>query len=51
MEFTAAEQRAMRRALELDKDNFFLLGHSWGGILALEYALTHQRHRLPWKHG
>jgi proline iminopeptidase len=38
------EVEQVRRALGLDKDNFFLLGHSWGGILALEYALTHQRH-------
>jgi proline iminopeptidase len=37
------EVEQVRRALELDKDNFFVLGHSWGGILALEYALTHQR--------
>lgn len=32
----------VRRALDLGPDNFFLLGHSWGGILAMEYALTHQ---------
>jgi proline iminopeptidase len=38
------EVEQVRRALELGKDNFFVLGHSWGGILALEYALTHQRH-------
>ena len=38
------EVEQVRRALELDKDNFFVLGHSWGGILALEYALTHQSH-------
>jgi len=38
------EVEQVRQALQLDKDNFFLLGHSWGGILALEYALTHQRH-------
>ncbi|MFC7000647.1 alpha/beta fold hydrolase [Pseudobowmanella zhangzhouensis] len=28
----------------MNKDNFFLLGHSWGGILAIEYALQHQQH-------
>ena len=28
----------------LDRDNFFLLGHSWGGILATEYALRYQQH-------
>src|SRR6201996_6014052 len=38
------EVEQVRRALQLDQDNFFVLGHSWGGILALEYALTHQRH-------
>jgi proline iminopeptidase len=26
----------------LNKENFYLLGHSWGGILALEYALKYQ---------
>ena len=34
----------VRIALGLDASNFFLLGHSWGGILALEYALRHQIH-------
>ena len=34
----------MRVALGLDADNFFLLGHSWGGVLAIEYALRHQQH-------
>ena len=34
----------MRTALGLDASNFFLLGHSWGGILAIEYALRYQRH-------
>jgi proline iminopeptidase len=32
----------VRKALHLTKDNFYLLGHSWGGILAVEYALAHQ---------
>jgi proline iminopeptidase len=36
------EVEQVRIALGLDKDNCFLLGHSWGGILALEYALQHQ---------
>ena len=31
----------VRKALGLDADNFFLLGHSWGGVLAIEYALAH----------
>ena len=34
----------MRRALGLDAENFYLLGHSWGGILAIEYALKYQQH-------
>jgi proline iminopeptidase len=36
------EVEQVRTALGLTKDNFFLLGHSWGGILAMEYALKHQ---------
>ena len=28
----------VRRALGLGPGNFVLLGHSWGGILAMEYA-------------
>lgn len=38
------EVEQVRVALGLDSDNFFLLGHSWGGILAIEYALRHQQH-------
>ena len=38
------EVEQVRKALGLDKDNFYLLGHSWGGILAIEYALAHQDH-------
>jgi proline iminopeptidase len=34
----------VRRALGLGRDNFVLYGHSWGGILAIEYALRHQEH-------
>ena len=36
------EVEQVRQALGLDRTNFFLLGHSWGGILAMEYALRHQ---------
>jgi proline iminopeptidase len=36
------EVEQVRQALDLDSDNFYLLGHSWGGILAIEYALKHQ---------
>ena len=38
------EVEQVRVALGLDASNFFLLGHSWGGILATEYALKHQQH-------
>ncbi|MDQ6847986.1 MAG: proline iminopeptidase-family hydrolase [Candidatus Dormibacteraeota bacterium] len=38
------EVEQVRLALGLSRDNFFLLGHSWGGILAIEYALKHQQH-------
>jgi proline iminopeptidase len=34
----------VREALGLNRDNFYLLGHSWGGILATEYALAYQKH-------
>jgi proline iminopeptidase len=37
------EVEQVRQALKLDKDNFYLLGHSWGGILALEYAFKYQQ--------
>ncbi|HET7421193.1 MAG TPA: proline iminopeptidase-family hydrolase [Candidatus Dormibacteraeota bacterium] len=38
------EVEQVRRALGLDSSNFYLAGHSWGGILATEYALAHQQH-------
>lgn len=38
------EVEQVRQALRLGPDNFYLLGHSWGGILAVEYALAHQEH-------
>ncbi|MGH8148102.1 MAG: proline iminopeptidase-family hydrolase [Rhodanobacteraceae bacterium] len=38
------EVEQVRKALWLDRENFFLLGHSWGGILAIEYALRYQQH-------
>lgn len=37
------EVEQVRKALNLDKDNFYLLGNSWGGILAMEYALKYQQ--------
>jgi proline iminopeptidase len=36
------EVEQVRKALGLTKDNFYLLGHSWGGILAMEYAEKYQ---------
>jgi len=36
------EVEQVRVALKLNKDNFYLLGHSWGGILAMQYALKYQ---------
>jgi len=38
------EVEQVRQALKLDKDNFYLYGHSWGGILAIEYALKYPQH-------
>jgi proline iminopeptidase len=37
------EVEQVRKALGLDNSNFYLLGHSWGGILAIEYALKYQQ--------
>ncbi len=36
------EVEQVRRALKLRR--FYLLGHSWGGLLALEYAARYPRH-------
>lgn len=36
------EVEQVRQALHLDRSNFCLFGHSWGGILAIEYALKYQ---------
>ncbi|MGF2413382.1 proline iminopeptidase-family hydrolase [Ferruginibacter sp.] len=36
------EVEQVRKTLNLTKDNFYLLGHSWGGILAMQYALKYQ---------
>lgn len=38
------EVEQVRQALGLSKDNFYLYGQSWGGILAIEYALKYQQH-------
>ena len=37
------EVEQVRRALNLDGNNFVLLGQSWGGLLAMEYGLHHQQ--------
>jgi proline iminopeptidase len=36
------EVEQVRKALGLE--SFYLYGHSWGGMLAIEYALEHQQH-------
>jgi len=38
------EVEQVRQALGLNRDSFVLYGQSWGGMLGIEYALTHQRH-------
>ncbi len=37
------EVEDVRKALNLDSTNFYLLGNSWGGILAMEYAFKYQQ--------
>jgi proline iminopeptidase len=36
------EVEQVRKALDLGPENFCVLGHSWGGVLAIEYALKYQ---------
>jgi len=38
------EVEQVRQALGLEAENFYLYGQSWGGILAIEYALRFQQH-------
>jgi proline iminopeptidase len=38
------EVEQVRRALGLDAGDFYLYGQSWGGLLAIEYALKYQQH-------
>jgi proline iminopeptidase len=38
------EVEQVRQALGLGRENFVLYGQSWGGILAIEYALAYQGH-------
>jgi proline iminopeptidase len=37
------EVEQVRIALGLNNSNFYILGQSWGGILAMEYALKYQK--------
>lgn len=37
------EVEQVRKALNLDSTNFYLFGNSWGGLLAMEYALKYQK--------
>ena len=37
------EVEQVRKAIGADKSNFIVLGNSWGGILAMEYALKYQQ--------
>ena len=38
------EVEQVRKAIGADESNFYVLGNSWGGILAMEYALKYQNH-------
>jgi proline iminopeptidase len=38
------EVEQVRKAIGADSSNFYVLGNSWGGILAMEYALKYQQH-------
>lgn len=37
------EVEQVRKAIHADASNFYVLGNSWGGILAMEYALKYQK--------
>jgi proline iminopeptidase len=37
------EVEQVRKAIHADSSNFYVLGNSWGGILAMEYALKYQK--------
>ena len=37
------EVEQVRQAIGADSSNFYILGNSWGGILAMEYALKYQK--------
>lgn len=44
IEHFVEEVEQVRQVLTLDWENFYLLGQSWGGLLAMEYALKYQQH-------
>jgi len=37
------EVEQVRQAIGADDSNFYIIGHSWGGILGMEYALKYQQ--------
>jgi proline iminopeptidase len=37
------EVEQVRKAIGADSSNFYILGNSWGGILAMQYALEYQK--------
>jgi len=37
------ELEIVRKTLKLDSSNLYILGHSWGGILGIEYALKYPK--------
>ena len=44
IEHFVEEVEQVRQGLGLDASNFYLYGSSWGGMLAMEYALKYQEH-------
>jgi proline iminopeptidase len=44
IEHFVEEVEQVRKAIGADASNFVVMGHSWGGVLAIEYALKYQQH-------
>lgn len=44
VESAVDEVEQVRQSLQLDASDFYLFGHSWGGLLAMEYAAKYQQH-------
>src|SRR5881398_2266603 len=38
------EVEQVRKSIGGDQNNLYILGNSWGGLLAMEYALKYQQH-------